>query len=36
MECISEYLNDDVIEQIIAVYADKGYDSKIIRNNLKK
>jgi len=35
MECISEYLDDDIIEQIVAVYADKGYDSKTIRNYLK-
>jgi len=26
---------DDVIEQIVSVYADKGYDSKTIRNYLK-
>jgi len=35
MECISDYLNDESTEQIVAVYADKGYDSKTIRNYLK-
>ncbi len=35
VESISEYLDDDTIEQIVAVYADKGYDSKTIRNYLK-
>lgn len=31
MENISEYLDDDSIEQIVAVCADKGYDAKKIR-----
>ena len=35
MESISDYLDDDIIEQIVAVYADKGYDSKTIREYLK-
>jgi len=35
MENISECLDDGTIEQIVSVYADKGYDSKIIRNYLK-
>ncbi len=34
MESISDYL-DDAIEQIVSVYADKGYDSKTIRNYLR-
>jgi len=28
-------LDDDAIEQIVSVYADKGYDSKTIREYLK-
>jgi len=35
MENISEYLDDDAIDQIISVYADKGYDADTIRNYLK-
>ncbi len=35
MENISEYLDDDSIEQIVTVYADKGYDAKKIREYLK-
>jgi len=35
IESISDYLEDYILEQIVAVYADKGYDSKIIRNYLK-
>ena len=35
MENISDYLDDESIEQIVSVYADKGYDAKIIRNYLK-
>jgi transposase len=35
VESISEYLGDDAIEQIVSVYADKGNDSKTIRNYLK-
>lgn len=33
---ISEYLDDDSIEQIVSVYADKGYDAEFIREYLKK
>lgn len=32
---LSEYLEDDLIEQIAAVYADKGYDAEKIREYLK-
>ena len=35
MENISDYLDDDSIKQITSVYADKGYDSKAIREYLK-
>jgi len=35
MENISEYLDDESIDQIISVYADKGYDADTIRNYLK-
>jgi len=35
MESISDYLDDSTIQQIVAVYADKGYDSKSIREYLK-
>jgi len=35
MENISEYLDDDSIEQIIQCYADKGYDAKYIRLYLR-
>jgi len=35
MENISDYLDDDSIEQIVAVYADKGYDAKKIREYLR-
>ena len=35
VENISDYLDDDYTKQIVSVYADKGYDSKIIRNYLK-
>ncbi len=34
MENISEYLDEQMIEEIVAVYADKGYDAKYIRNYL--
>ena len=34
MENISDYLDDDSIEQIVSVYADKGYDAKKIREYL--
>ena len=35
MESISDHLDDDCTKQIKSVYADKGYDSKIIRDHLK-
>ncbi len=35
MRNISEYLNGEMIQQIISVYADKEYDSGIIRDYLK-
>ena len=35
VENISDHLDDDAIEQIVSVYADKGYDSKTIREYLK-
>ncbi len=35
MENISTHLDDDTIQQIVAVYADKGYDAKYIRAYLK-
>jgi transposase len=35
MENLNEHLDDDTIRQIKKVYADKGYDSKTIRNYLK-
>lgn len=35
MENISDHLDYSVIRQIKPVYADKSYDSKIIRNYLK-
>jgi len=35
MKSISDYLEDYILEQIVAVYADKGYDSKTIREYLK-
>ena len=35
MENISEYLDDSMINQIVTVYADKGYDAKYIRNYLR-
>lgn len=35
VENISEYLNDDSIEPIVSVYADKGYDARYIRNYLR-
>ncbi|MEX0862257.1 transposase [Nitrosopumilus sp.] len=34
-ENIPDYLDDESIEQIVSVYADKGYDSKTIQNYLK-
>lgn len=35
MENISVYLDDDSIEQIVAVYAGKGYDADTIRKYLR-
>ena len=35
MENISEYLDDAMIDSIVAVHADKGYDSTSIREYLK-
>ena len=35
MELISEYLDDSMMDEIVSVYADKGYDSKYIRNYLR-
>lgn len=35
MESISEYLDEQMIEDIVTVYADKGYDAKYIRNYLR-
>lgn len=35
VENISDFLDDDYTKQIVSVYADKGYDSKIIRDYLK-
>jgi transposase len=34
MQNMSEYLDDDSIEQIVSVYADKGYDAHTIREYL--
>ena len=36
MKSISDFLDDKSIQQIISVYADKGYDNTSIRNYLKK
>ena len=35
MESISEYLDKTMINEIVTVYADKGYDAAYIRNYLK-
>ena len=35
LENILDFLNDDLIQQIISAYADKGYDAKYIRNYLR-
>lgn len=35
IENISDFLDDDSIQQIASVYADKGYDAKYIRNYLR-
>ena len=36
MENISDFLDDKTAQQIISVYADKGYDSGTIRDYLEK
>ena len=36
IEHISDYLDDESMEQIVSVYADKGYDAKHIREYLRK
>ncbi len=35
MESVSEYLDEQMTEEIASVYADKGYDAKYIRNYLR-
>ena len=35
MENISEFVDDSMMDEIVTVYADKGYDAKYIRNYLK-
>ena len=35
MENIHQHLDDDAIEQIVSVYADKGYDAKYIQEYLR-
>lgn len=35
MESISEYLDEQMIDEIVSVYADKGYDAVTIREYLK-
>jgi len=35
MESISDHLDSSATREIRSVYADKGYDSRIIRNYLK-
>ena len=35
MENISEYLDEQMMKEIVAVYADKGYDARYIRNYLR-
>lgn len=35
MENISDFVDDDMINEIVSVYADKGYDAKYIRNYLR-
>ena len=35
LENISDFLNDDLIQQIISAYADKGYDAAYIKNYLR-
>ena len=35
MESISDFLDDDMLDEIASVYADKGYDAVTIREYLK-
>lgn len=35
MENISDFVDDEIMEKIVTVYADKGYDAKYIRNYLR-
>ena len=35
MENISEFVEDSMMDEIVIVYADKGYDAKYIRNYLR-
>ena len=35
MENISEFVEDSMMDKIVTVYADKGYDAKYIRNYLR-
>ena len=35
MENISEFVDDSMMDEIVTVYADKGYDAKYIRNYLR-
>ena len=35
MESVSEYLDDSMMEEIVSVYADKGYDARYIRMYLR-
>lgn len=35
IESISDFLDDDMIDEIVSVYADKGYDAVTIREYLK-
>ena len=35
VENISDYLDDSMMDEIVSVYADKGYDAKYIRNYLR-
>ena len=35
MKSISDFLDDEMIQEFISVYADKGYDAKQIKNYLR-
>ena len=35
MESISDFVDDDMMNQTVSVYADKGYDANLIREYLK-